>query len=104
MTQSPGNLNREEQEFLDSLSTEESWKHMQWMIENVPNRITGTEQCTKMANYLQDVLESYGLKTTIYKHDSYESYPGDCKLKIIYPEEKELRCKTLSHTWDQGVR
>ena len=97
MAQKAGNLSKEEQELLDSLSTEEPWQHMKWMIENVPNRVTGTKQCTKQAEYLQKVLEGYGLKTTMYKHDSFESYPGGCKLKIIYPEARELKCRALSH-------
>ena len=97
MARNPGNLSKEEKELLGSLSTKEPWEHMKWMIENVPNRMTGTPECTKHAEYLQKVLEGYGLKTIMYKHDSFESYPGDCKLKIVYPEEKEIRCRTLSH-------
>lgn len=91
-------ISKEEQEMLDSLSVVEPWEHMKWMIENVPARVTGTEQCTRQAEYLQNVLEEYGLKTTMYHHDSYESYPGDCKLKILSPEEREISCKTLSHS------
>ena len=57
------NLSQEEQGLLNSLSAKEPWKHMKWMIENVPNRITGTPQCTMQAEYLQKILEGYGLGT-----------------------------------------
>ncbi|MCH7716361.1 MAG: M28 family peptidase [Gemmatimonadetes bacterium] len=50
----------------------------------------GTEENHRLALYLRDLWEGFGFETEMVKYDVLIPWPGELRLKLVYPEEIEL--------------
>lgn len=86
------NLNKIEQEIIKELSVEEEFKHIKWFYDNVGQRLAGTPEERKAAEYLEKILRSYGVDVQVYEFDAYVSFPKDAELRVLEPEQKTIEC------------
>lgn len=88
------------------LSIDAAHEHMTFLVEQVGERLAGTERIQKAANYIRQELERCGLEARIDRFPIYQSYPKSAALRVTYPEERVIEalpsCHILSTT-DEGI-
>jgi len=88
------------------LSVDRAWEHMTFLVEEVGERLAGTESIQKAANYIRDELERCGLEARIDRFPIYQSYPGSAALRVLHPEERAIEALPSCHipsTLDEGM-
>jgi hypothetical protein len=88
------------------LSVDKAYEHLTFLVEEVGERLAGTEGIQKAANYIRDKLESYGLEARIDRFPIYHSYPGSAALRVTSPEERVIRALPSCHipsTLEEGM-
>lgn len=93
-----------EQALLSEISPQQLWKHAaalaQWQ------RLSGTADEVKAAEYIKSALESYGVKVNTYHFESLLGYPGPASLSVLAPEPRTIECIThpfAAPTPEQGL-
>lgn len=88
------------------LSIDAAHEHMAFLVEQVGERLAGTDSIQKAANYIRQELERCGLEARIDRFPIYQSYPKSAALRVTYPEERVIEalpsCHILSTT-DEGI-
>jgi len=95
-----------EREIKADLSVDEAYRHMTFLVEDVGERLAGTESIDKAAGYIRQQLEGYGLEARVDRFPIYQSYPGSAALRVTYPEERLIEALPSCHitsTLDEGV-
>lgn len=88
------------------LSVEEAYKHMTFLVEEVGERLAGTESIKKAANYIKKELERCGLDARVDRFPIYQSYPVSAALRVTYPEDRVIEARPSCHipsTLDEGL-
>jgi len=101
-----GKMQGVQEEIIADLSVDESYKHMTFLVEEVGERLAGTESIEKAAEYIRNELEKYGLDARIDRFPMYHSYPEDAALRVIYPETRVIETKPVCHissTLEEGL-
>lgn len=91
---------------LKDISYEKVYEHLDFLVNDIGERQSGTEKLKKAAQYINRELESYGLKSRIDKFPMYNSYPVKAELKVLYPEDKIIAAEPVCHitsTLQEGV-
>lgn len=83
---------------LDELSIEMVWEHIMKLTEIAPQRLSGTEEEKKVARYIKECFDSYGIDMTIHELDAYVSFPGESELMVLEPEKRVIQSQTLAQT------
>lgn len=99
-------VEKTEEKIVANLSADRSYKHMTFLVEEVGERLAGTESIKKAAKYIKKELEKYGLEAGIDRFHMYHSYPGQASLKVIHPQTRSLEAKPVCHissTPDEGL-
>ena len=89
-----------------ALSVDRAYQHMTFLVEEVGERLAGTESIQKAANYIRDELERCGLEARVDRFPIYQSYPGSAALRVISPEERTIEALPSCHipsTLDEGM-
>jgi hypothetical protein len=86
-----------EHRVLREISSKEIWRHIQWLSENVPQRLAGSPEERRAVAYLKKTLEESGLDCHIYDFDGYVSFPGKAELRLIEPERRTIKCAAYAH-------
>jgi hypothetical protein len=86
-----------EKKILDELSTESAFRHMKFLVDEIGERIAGTEKIRKAAEYIRDEMKEYGLESAIDTFYIYHSYPKTAELKVIFPKTKVIETKPCCH-------
>lgn len=81
-----------EKKIISELSIEEAFKHVEWLYENVPERLAGTPEERKTVEYIVKTLESYGISVEVFEFDAYVGLPKKAEAKILTPRERIIRC------------
>lgn len=63
--------------------------------------LAGTENSRKVAEYLHDAFEDYGLKVQIYEYKVYLPYPLEVRVELVSPIEYVAFGKEASWEWDK---
>jgi len=95
-----------EETIKEDLSVANAYEHMTFLVEEVGERLAGTESIEKAANYILDELESCGLEARIDRFPIYQSYPGTAAMRVISPEERVIEAQPSCHvpsTLDEGL-
>lgn len=80
--------------------------HLEYLVNNVGERLSGTEKIKIAAEYIKNELESYGLESKIDKFPMYHSYPKEAELRLLYPEDKIIATEPVCHitsTLPEGI-
>jgi hypothetical protein len=91
---------------LNDLSIDEGWRHLEWLNENTPARISGTPDQIRAAEYFVDQLDSYGLEARLDTFTAYRSVPLEGSFTVLSPEAMEFPCEPCGHivsTPDEGL-
>ena len=81
---------------LKDISKEQMMKHVCWMAEEVPQRLSGSEEDRKQTAYVKEYLESCGLEVKVHEFDAYISFPISAKLEILSPKYREIQCTVFA--------
>ncbi|MFQ6075350.1 MAG: M28 family peptidase [Candidatus Bathyarchaeia archaeon] len=85
-----------EKGILSELSVDEAYKHVLWLDKNVGQRLAGTPEERKAAEYFRKTLEGYGVPVRWFEFDAHISIPKEAELKILSPVEKEIHCSCFA--------
>lgn len=99
-------MDKLEEKLLSGLSVEKAYKHMEFLVNDVGERLAGTEKIEKAANYIKNEMEKYGLEARIDSFPMYHSYPKGAALRVLSPETKVITAKPTCHiasTLPEGI-
>jgi len=86
-----------ERRVLGEVSARNIWKHIEWLSENVPQRLAGSPEERKTVAYLRKTLEESGLDCQVYDFDGYVSSPGRAGLRLTEPAKRAIKCAAYAH-------
>jgi len=95
-----------EESLVSEISMEKVNEAMEYLVNEVGERLSGTEKMRSAADYICNRLQKYGLDAWVDHFPMYMSYPGDAALKVIAPIEIEYKACPVCHilnTGDEGV-
>jgi hypothetical protein len=76
-------MKNELREVLAGYQPEFALRHIRWLTDHTPNRISGGGQDLKAAQYIRDTLASYGLEAGLQEFTTYGSNIGSGRLEIL---------------------
>lgn len=86
------------QRMLNELDTDRSMKHIEWLTEHTPHRISGTGQDRTAAEYIRRELESYGCdEAEILEFETYNSRPGTSEFTLTAPKRMKMESRPCCH-------
>lgn len=88
------------------LSLDRIYENMEYLVEEVGERLSGTKEMKKATEYICSKLGEYGVDAHIDHFPMYQSYPGDASLKVTVPEERAIKARPVCHiesTPENGV-
>lgn len=91
---------------LKDIDYDKVYKHLDFLVNDVGERQSGTNEIKKAAEYVYNELKSYGLDSRIDKFPMYNSYPIKAELKVLYPEDRIIAAEPVCHitsTIDDGI-
>lgn len=94
------------EKLVKELSLDNIYENMEYLVEEVGERLSGTKEMKKATEYLCSRLQRYGVDAHIDHFPMYQSYPGDASLKVTAPEKKEIKTRPVCHiesTPDSGI-
>jgi len=86
------------EKILNELSFENVYEHIVKLTEIAPERLSGTEAERRIARYIKECFDSYGIDMTIHEVDAYVSFPGESELIVFEPEKKVIQSQTFAQT------
>jgi Iap family predicted aminopeptidase len=94
------------EDILRDLSVDEAWRHLAHICREVPERLSGTPEADRMAAYLLETLEAYGVETILHEFPGLISIPQGGDVRVLAPESLLLDCAVFAHsasTLDEGI-
>lgn len=94
------------QQMISELDENKCMEHVIWLTENTPNRISGLGDDLKASNYIVDMFKEYGWESKNIEFETYNSWPGESEIKVIYPLTKLIDsqpCCHISSTLPEGA-
>ncbi|QAT41840.1 M28 family peptidase [Aminipila luticellarii] len=90
----------------EEISLDELYENMSYLVEEVGERLSGTEEMRKATAYICSKLTEYGVDAHIDHFPMYQSYPGEAALKVMEPCTKEIKARPVCHiqsTAEEGI-
>jgi hypothetical protein len=98
-----GVLKNIEREVIRELSLEDAWKHLQYLVNEVGERLAGTPAIAKAAYYIENKLREFGVdEVRVERFKMYHSYPVSAEFKVISPEQRVIEAKPICHIASTG--
>ena len=85
--------------FQNGISIERCRHKLRYLTEEP--HLAGTENSRKVAEYLRDAFEDYGLKVQVYEYEVYLPYPLEVRVELVSPTEHLAFGKEASWEWDK---
>lgn len=85
--------------FKDLVSIESCRTNLRRLTEEP--HLAGTENSQKVANFLKDQYQSYGLKVKIYEYQVYLPHPLEILVELVLPIEHVAANKETGWQWDK---
>lgn len=101
------NLRDFENKIIDEFNYENAYEHMRYLVEEIGERIAGTEELSKAANYIYNELKKYGLNVRIDEFEIYSSFPIYSEFKILSPKQLVIESFPNIHspsTLPEGIK
>jgi hypothetical protein len=86
------------EKLLAALSADNVREHVEFIVKNIPSRLSGTENGKRMAEYSAETLKAYGIDAQVQELNGLVSFPGKADIKIISPVEMTIPANTLGHS------
>ncbi len=92
-----------EEQVLKDLNVERAFKDMQYLVDEIGERLAGTPALSKAAYYIEARLREAGLdEVRIDRFKIYHSYPITAELKVLYPEQRAIEARPICHIASTG--
>lgn len=91
---------------MEELSLDYMYENMDFLVNEVGERLSGSPEMTKATEFICDKLQEYGVESHIDHFPMYQSFPGDAELKVTAPINKEIKTRPVCHirsTSDEGI-
>jgi hypothetical protein len=91
---------------LARLSLDEAWRHLHWLEEHAPTRISGTPGQVRAGEYFAETLAGFGLETHLDTFTGYRSVPVRGSLSVLGPAPVTYPAEACGHivsTPDEGL-
>ena len=75
---------------LNELSIDNVMKHTRYLANELPDRYSGNANEREAASYIEQILKSAGISTTMLELAAYVSLPVDSRLRVLVPEQREI--------------
>ena len=85
--------------FQEQVSVERCQHKLRYLTEEP--HLAGTENSRKIAEYLRDAFQEYGLKVKIYEYKVYLPYPLEVRVELVSPTKYVAVGKEASWEWDK---
>jgi hypothetical protein len=85
------------EDLLSQLDVDRVTRHVEWLTNETPSRISGLGQDRKAAEYIVCELRKYGLDAGIWEFTTYNSEPGEGNLEVTSPIKTEVPCIPCAH-------
>ena len=89
-------------QIISEFSYDHVHKHMQYLVDEVGERLSGTPELEKAAAYIHNVLTSQGLDSSIDEFPMYHSFPGEASLIITAPHQEDIPARPVCHIRSTG--
>lgn len=99
-------MEKVEKNILNAIDYDKVYKHLEFLVNDIGERQSGTKEIKLAAEYINKELESYGLETKIERFPMYNSYPIKAELKVLYPEDLIIEAEPVCHissTLEEGL-
>jgi hypothetical protein len=88
-----------ESEILAALSVDNVRAHVEYLTENLPTRLAGSENGAKAAEYNAERARAAGAEATVYTLPALVSFPGEAELTVETPNgPRSIPANTLGHS------
>ncbi len=74
-----------EKNILKEISVKEMMNNLKWLAEEVPERLAGSPEDRKTAEWIKSTLENYGVHVDLYEFYALLSFPIYAGLKVLSP-------------------
>lgn len=79
------------------VSIERIMAHVDHMRTDTPFRKSGSGQDRRAGQYVVDTLNSYGLDAALQEFETFDSDPGEARLFVVGPQQREIRALACAH-------
>ena len=84
------------------ISIDTMYQNMEYLIDQVGERLSGTKEMKKATEYICSKLKEYGIDSRIDHFPMYQSYPGNAELKILSPVDSLIEARPVCHIESTG--
>lgn len=95
----------DKKDLLDEVSKEEMMSTIQWMYNNTPYRLAGSEDEARASEYVTERMREYGLEVTNEEFYTYNSNPLYSNVEVLSPVKMKidsLPCAHIRATKEEG--
>ncbi len=88
------------------ISLDNIYRDMDYLVDQVGERLSGTEEMRKATEYICKRLNENGVEGHIDHFPMYQSYPKEAALKVLAPEVREIKARPVCHidsTPEEGI-
>lgn len=82
---------------LDEVSRSEMQKTINWLVENTPYRLAGSDDEKRAAEYVTQRMQDYGLDVVNEEFYTYNSDPQYSKVEVLEPESMTIDSLPCAH-------
>ncbi len=79
------------------ISIDRMYEDMEVLVNEIGERLSGTEELHRCASYIEERLAAAGLEARIDKFPMYHSFPGEAELKVLSPETRTVDIRPVCH-------
>lgn len=86
-----------EEEITREISSDRLFKHIDWFLDNTPDRLCSSPGCWQAMDYIVQTIRADGVKTEVQEFFGYNSTPLEGRLTVLEPEHWEIPCVTVGY-------
>ncbi|HXX38534.1 MAG TPA: M28 family metallopeptidase [bacterium] len=79
------------------LAPDRAWRDVEWLTAHAPERINGTADERRAAEYFREALSAAGVASTIHEFPAYVSVPVEGSLRVRTPADEPIHCAPCAH-------
>ena len=85
------------EKILGEMSVENMFRHIGVLSGEIGERLTGSEEICRAAEYIETQLKEAGIEAHIDRFPLYHSNPGEAQLKVLSPETVTIDTRPVCH-------
>jgi hypothetical protein len=92
-----------EKKIISDLDLGKAFEHLQYLVNEIGERIAGTPAMIKAAYYIENKLREFGIdEVYTERFKIYHSFPVSAEIRVLYPEQRIIDAKPLCHIMSTG--